>query len=317
MAPMNHLAHAFLAGADDEVLLGGLLGDFWRGAPDPHWPPAIRTGVVLHRKIDVYTDSHADVARARTLFAPPLRRYAGILLDVYFDHVLAVEWPRHGREPLAALSARAGRLLQANRHWLPPPMNHLAQAFLAGADGEVVLGGLLGDFWRGAPDPHWPARIRAGVVLHRRIDVYTDNHREVAAARALFAPPLRRYAGILLDVYFDHVLATDWPRHAREPLAALSARVEELLRANEDWLPARLNRFAGYFRQAELFEAYADREVIERVLAGLSQRLKHDNPLASAGPALWEREAELGAVFARFFPDLVVYATGKREELLT
>jgi hypothetical protein len=44
-------------GANDEVLLGGLLGDFWRGAPDPQWPAAIRVGVVLHRKIDVYTDS--------------------------------------------------------------------------------------------------------------------------------------------------------------------------------------------------------------------------------------------------------------------
>lgn len=197
-----------------------------------------------------------------------------------------------------------------------PPMNHLAHAFLAGTDDEVLLGGLLGDFWRGAPDPHWPARIRAGVVLHRKIDVYTDSHADVAAARALFAPPLRRYAGILLDVYFDHVLAANWPQHAREPLATLSARVEELLRANRHWLPARLNRFAGYFRQAGLFSTYADRDVIERVLGGISQRLRHDNPLASAGPALWEREAELRAVFARFFPGLAAFATLKRETLL-
>jgi acyl carrier protein phosphodiesterase len=197
------------------------------------------------------------------------------------------------------------------------PMNHLAHAFLAGRDDQVLLGGLLGDFWRGAPDPLWPAGIRAGVVLHRKTDVYTDSHAEVAAARALFAPPLRRYAGILLDVYFDHVLAANWTLHASEPLAALSARVEELLRLNQHWLPARLNRFAGYFRQAGLFETYARREVIERVLAGISQRLKHDNPLGSAGPALWQRDAELKVAFARFFPELVAYAAGKREELLS
>jgi acyl carrier protein phosphodiesterase len=194
-------------------------------------------------------------------------------------------------------------------------MNHLAHAFLAGTDDAILLGGLLGDFWRGAPDPQWPAGIRAGVALHRKIDVYTDSHSEVAAARALFAPPLRRYAGILLDVYFDHVLAANWPQHAPEPLATLSARVEELLRANQHWLPEPLNRFAGYFRNAGLFETYADREVIERVLGGISRRLKHDNPLASAGPALWQRDAELGAVFARFFPELVAYAAGKRAEL--
>ena len=194
-------------------------------------------------------------------------------------------------------------------------MNHLAHALLAGADEAMLLGGLLGDFWRGAPDPHWPARIRAGVVLHRKIDVYTDGHADVAAARTLFVPPLRRYAGILLDVYFDHVLAADWPQDAGEPLAALSARVEELLRANQHWLPGRLNRFAGYFRQAGLFEAYADRAVIERVLAGISQRLKHDNPLASAGPALWERDAELRAAFTRFFPQLTTFARRQREVL--
>jgi len=197
------------------------------------------------------------------------------------------------------------------------PMNHLAHAFLAGADDEVLLGGLLGDFWRGAPDPQWPAGIRAGVVLHRKIDVYTDSHAEVAAARALFAPPLRRYAGILLDVYFDHVLAADWPRYAHEPLAVLSARAQRLLQANRQWLPPQLNRFADYFQQAGLFATYAERDMIERVLAGIGTRLKHDNPLAAAGPALWQRDSELNAVFARFFPDLVAYAAAKRTELLS
>jgi acyl carrier protein phosphodiesterase len=197
------------------------------------------------------------------------------------------------------------------------PMNHLAHAFLAGADDEILLGGLLGDFWRGAPDPRWPAAIRAGVVLHRKIDVYTDSHAAVAGARALFAPPLRRYAGILLDVYFDHVLAADWPRHGGEPLAALSARAGRLLQDHRHWLPPQLNRFAEYFDQAGLFASYAERDMIERVLGGIGRRLKHDNPLATAGPALWRRDAELKAAFARFFPELVAYAGGKREELLT
>lgn len=194
-------------------------------------------------------------------------------------------------------------------------MNHLAHAHLAGADDAVLLGGLLGDFWRGAPDPAWPPGVRAGVVLHRKIDVYTDSHPYVAAARALFAPPLRRYAGILLDVYFDHALAANWPRHAPDPLAGLSARVDGLLQTHRAWLPERLNRFAGYFRHAGLFEAYAERPVIARVLAGIGQRLKHDNPLASAGPALWQREAELNAAFARFFPELEAYARELRARL--
>ena len=193
-------------------------------------------------------------------------------------------------------------------------MNHLAHSLLAGADADLLLGSLLGDFWRGAPDPAWPERVQAGVALHRKIDVYTDSHPVVAQARALFAAPWRRYAGILIDIYFDHALARAWPQDA-EPLAALSARVGALLERHRDWLPADLNRFAVYFRANALFGAYADRATIERVLAGVSRRLHHENPLAQAGPTLWSHAQELDAAFERFFPDLRRYASGLRDEV--
>lgn len=192
-------------------------------------------------------------------------------------------------------------------------MNHLAHALLAGADDQVVLGSLLGDFWRGAADPRWPAAVAAGVRLHRKIDVYTDSHPQVAAARTLFEPPWRRYAGILLDVYFDHVLARDWQRHGYGSLHAFSARIAALLGDHEDWLPAGLNRFAGYFRAHGLFATYARRDVIEQVLAGIGGRLRHANRLAEAGPALWALAADLDGVFESFYPQVIAYARGWRE----
>jgi acyl carrier protein phosphodiesterase len=194
-------------------------------------------------------------------------------------------------------------------------VNHLAHALLAGGDDALLLGGLLGDFCRGAPDPAWTAGVRAGVVLHRNIDVYTDGHPEVAAARALFESPWRRYAGILIDVYFDHALARDWGRHASEPLAALSQRALDLLARNASWLPPALNRFAGYFRSHGLFAAYAQRTTIEGVLVGIGSRLRHANLLGEAAPVLWQHAAALDAAFARFFPELERYARERRAEL--
>jgi len=194
-------------------------------------------------------------------------------------------------------------------------VNHLAHVLLAGADADVVLGSLLGDFWRGAPDPRWPAAVRDGVVLHRWIDVYTDSHPAVLEARALFAPPWRRYAGILLDIYFDHVLARDWTRLGSGSLEDFSALVGTLLRAHEAWLPPGLNRFAGYFRAHGLFAAYADPAVIERVLAGVGSRLRRANPLADAGPQLWARAGALDAQFERFYPQLVAHARQLRVRL--
>lgn len=194
-------------------------------------------------------------------------------------------------------------------------MNHLAHALLAGDDDAVLLGSLLGDFWRGAADPAWPAGVAAGLALHRGIDVYTDSHPVLGAARAAFDPPWRRYAGILLDIYFDHVIARDWQRHGDEPLDAFSARVAALLRRHEPWLPGGLNRFARYFRARGLFAAYARRDVIEQVLQGVAGRLRHRNPLAEAGPTLWAHACELDGAFARFYPDLQRHARDRRRAL--
>ena len=194
-------------------------------------------------------------------------------------------------------------------------MNHLAHALLARADDDVLLGSLLGDFWRGAPDPAWAGGVRRGVLLHRRIDVYTDSHPIVADARARFEPPWRRYAGILIDMYFDHALARDWQLHATESLPAFSRRIADLLARHRGWLPAALNRFARYADEHALFAAYARRAAIEHALAGIGARLRHANPLAAAGPALWDQAPALDAAFAAFFPALVAQARVLREEL--
>ena len=191
-------------------------------------------------------------------------------------------------------------------------LNHLAHALLAGTDSDMLLGGMLGDFWRGAPDPSWRVGVTRGVILHRKIDVYTDRHEAVVAARNRFEAPYRRYAGILLDVYFDHVLARDALRESSDAMMSLSMRMLDLLDANRDWLPDDLNRFARYFRLAGLFASYAERATIENVLTGIGRRLKRDNPLATAGAILWENQTALDASFARFFPDLVRYAAEQR-----
>ena len=74
-------------------------------------------------------------------------------------------------------------------------------------------------------------------------------------------------------------------------------------------LPPELLRFAAYMRTNGLFGAYARREMIEQVLAGVGSRLRHANPLAEAGPTLWKNAQLLDAGFEAFFPDLIAFAT--------
>jgi acyl carrier protein phosphodiesterase len=188
-------------------------------------------------------------------------------------------------------------------------MNHLAHALLAGDDEWLQLGGMLGDFVHGQPDSlSQPPRVVAGIRLHRAIDVYTDAHPEVLAAKALLPPPYRRYAGILLDMWFDHCLARDFSRWCAQPLEDYSDALRALLHRHDALLPPALRRFRGYMDAHGLPAGYADRAVLGRALAGIGQRLSRANPLDSALPVLVAREAALQEHFEGFFPQLREFA---------
>lgn len=189
-------------------------------------------------------------------------------------------------------------------------MNHLAHALLAGHDNELRLGGLLGDFVRGAPDPALPPGVIAGIRLHRAIDGYTDRHPEVTAARALLLPPYRRYAGIALDMWFDHLLARDFRRWAGQPLPEFSDTVRVLLARHDAQLPPAMQRFRRYMDAHDLPAGYADPAMLALALQGIGQRLSRANPLDTVLPLLIALEGPLQVQFEAFFPQLQAFARG-------
>ena len=131
---MNFLAHTALANTSDELLLGGLLGDFVKATLQP--PPAGLTpelvrGIRLHRYIDSYLDNYPVFLRSRQRVDPRYRRCAGIMVDVFYDHFLARHWAQFYREPLPVFSARVYDLLDANTAILPPALAHIRQPMRA------------------------------------------------------------------------------------------------------------------------------------------------------------------------------------------
>lgn len=194
-------------------------------------------------------------------------------------------------------------------------MNYLAHALLAAPDDDCMFGSLIADFLRGRIDPALARGVRVGVALHRAVDVFTDTHAQVAAARRLFEPPYRRYAGILLDVWFDHLLARDWPRYGVDTLHGFSRRVRALLVRRDAELPAPMRGFVRYLLTHDLPERYREAEMIAEVLRGMSTRLSRANPLAAALPELQRNAEALERRFAAFFPELLAYARAERERL--
>jgi acyl carrier protein phosphodiesterase len=197
-------------------------------------------------------------------------------------------------------------------------MNHLAHALLADAGGvEFALGSAQGDFVHGHPDPAWPEARQAGLRFHRSIDRFTDAHPEVVAARNAFEPPLRRYAGIVLDIWFDHLLVRGWQRHcAKESLPSFSRHWLALLDTRTAELPESLRTFLAWMHAHGLPDAYGDEATLDDVFHALALRLSRPSPIGDALPALRDRAMTLQQHFDAFFPELAVYAQTLRRELL-
>ncbi len=119
---MNYLAHVYLAEDDPESIIGALMGDFAKGRIDPTLAPGIRRGILTHRKVDAFTDAHEVFRASKRRLRPQFRRYGGILVDLYYDHFLAVEWSRYSDVSLMDFSRRVYGVLQEHRMKLPPRM---------------------------------------------------------------------------------------------------------------------------------------------------------------------------------------------------
>ena len=195
-------------------------------------------------------------------------------------------------------------------------MNYLAHAWLARHSDEAILGGLLGDFVFGRSVlQDWRPSVRIEIVRHRRIDRYTDTHPSVVAARILFGE-LRRYAGIVLYVYFDHRLARDWRRWNDAPLDAFTTRIYRVLREHRDELPPRLHAIAPRMAAHDWLGSYAQRDSVDGVVRGIATRLSRNGErLVECLDVLRANEAAVDAAFETFFPDLIEAAERLRIEL--
>ena len=89
---MNYLAHLHIADHAESSLLGNLLGDFVKGSPPEHLGMSINKGIYLHRRVDLFTDTHAISKESKRYFEPNFRRFVPIALDMFWDHCLAKHW---------------------------------------------------------------------------------------------------------------------------------------------------------------------------------------------------------------------------------
>jgi len=185
-------------------------------------------------------------------------------------------------------------------------MNYLAHLHLGGQRPAQLLGSLYGDFVKGRLQGQFNPQIEAAIQLHRSIDRFTDSHPLVGAALSRFSLTRRRYAGIVLDVFFDHCLARDWALYADQPLERFTAKVYRVLAA-ESALPGRLALIAPYMAADDWLGSYREFAVMEPVLRGISRRLTDPEALGFAMQELRMLYEPLSKDFSEFYPELQAF----------
>ena len=116
---MNYLSHIYLSGQSEEIILGNFIGDHVKGQQFLNYPPEVAKGIYLHRQIDSFTDSHPVVNECIVKMRPAFGKYSGIVIDIFLDHFLAVNWPDYSFEKLSTFTKRFHAVLLANFFQLP------------------------------------------------------------------------------------------------------------------------------------------------------------------------------------------------------
>ncbi|MGY2291741.1 acyl carrier protein phosphodiesterase [Pseudomonas sp. SDO528_S397] len=189
-------------------------------------------------------------------------------------------------------------------------MNYLAHLHLGGELPAQLLGSLYGDFVKGPLQGRFSPQIEAAIQLHRAIDRFTDSHPLIGAALSRFTLTRRRYAGIVLDVFFDHCLARDWALYADQPLASFTSRVYRVL-AQEPALPGRLAQIAPYMAADDWLGSYREFAVMEQVLRGIARRLSQPEALDQAMQELRVLYEPLSDDFRLFYPQLQTFSNSQ------
>ncbi|MCE9598229.1 MAG: ACP phosphodiesterase [Spirochaetia bacterium] len=116
---MNYLAHLFLSGADEEIMIGNFIADSVRGSELASFPPGVQKGITLHRQIDSYTDRHPVVTESKNRLRPEFGKWPPVIVDVFYDHFLAAGWNKYSDEPLKGYSKRVYKILKQHKAILP------------------------------------------------------------------------------------------------------------------------------------------------------------------------------------------------------
>lgn len=184
-------------------------------------------------------------------------------------------------------------------------MNYLAHLALAQPTSASVQGNLLGDFMRGYHPEHFDLAVQRGLKNHRFVDRYTDQHPKVRLAKSYFSSQRRRFAGIILDISFDHFLINHWSRFYTQPFEHFCEQRYALLQPDLRAMPPSMHRTVTSMLKHRWLGVYSTPEGLARALDNTAARIRFQHRFSGSIFEVMQHYEPLEQAFLDFYPQLM------------
>jgi acyl carrier protein phosphodiesterase len=196
-------------------------------------------------------------------------------------------------------------------------MNFLAHLYLSKNNKNILIGNFISDAIKGSDYKNYPDEIKAGILLHREIDTFTDAHPIVKKSMHRLHKRYRHYDGVIIDLLYDHFLAKNWANYSEIPLALYAKNIYAFLLENIDTFPEELQKLLPNMIKYNWLIAYASIEGMEQVLAGMNRLTKGVSKMDLAIEDLKINYKEFEEDFTLYFKELEQFTNEKTSFLLS
>jgi Uncharacterized protein conserved in bacteria len=190
-------------------------------------------------------------------------------------------------------------------------MNYLAHLYLSASNKEIMLGNFIADRIKGKQYLRYSQEIQHGILLHRSIDSFTDEHPVSKIIKKELFPVHRHYSSVLVDMFYDHFLAKNWQQYSSKTLSEYADYCYETLILFQEHLPHSSLRYLTAMKQYQWLESYETIEGLKSVLNLMSQRTKFPTQLDKSVLILKEQYAYFESLFFDFFPSIQNHVSQK------
>ncbi|WP_369769292.1 ACP phosphodiesterase [Flavobacterium sp. WC2416] len=190
-------------------------------------------------------------------------------------------------------------------------MNFLAHIYLSGDNDLIKIGNFMADGIRGKHFETFPLDVQKGIVLHRAIDTFTDAHPVFRQSTKKLHKRYHHYAGVIVDVFYDHFLAKNWNNYSNESLENFVQRFYQSLDDNRSILTERTIGLMPYMVKQNWLSSYQTVEGINQILTQMDSRTKNKSKMRFATDELLEFYVDFEQEFTDFFEDLRAHVIQK------